>query len=100
MLQFLYLLLLVILLMFTAGVRAQGDTLRPGKGGLITRNLRPGTRQYLITFQFPDKERQLRFWYWVREIDAGMRDGHAVFNITQRWYGSDTSAYRTVYSVN
>ena len=60
MLQFLYLLFLIILLLLTPGVRAQGDTLRPGKGGLVTQNLQPGTR-----------------------------DGRAVFNISQRWYFSD-----------
>ncbi|HLZ89887.1 MAG TPA: hypothetical protein VKQ52_21685, partial [Puia sp.] len=71
-----------------------------GKGGLITGNLRPGVRQYLVTYQDPGKDRQLRFWYWVREITTGRQNGQPVFFINQRWYGSDTGAYRTVYSVN
>ncbi len=36
----------------------------------------------------------------VREISTGERDGRPVFLINQRWYGSDTPAYRTVYSIN
>jgi hypothetical protein len=98
MLPFLYLLLLLVLLLVTPGVRAQGDTVRPG--GVITARLKPGVRQYLVTFQFPGQERQLRFWYWVRAISTGDRDGRPVFFIDQRWYGSDTAAYREVYSVN
>jgi len=100
MLQYLYLVFLVLLLLLTSGVRAQGDTVRPGKGGLITRNLKPGVRQYLITFQDPAHDHQLRFWYWVREISMGQRNGNPVVLINQRWYGGDTAAYRTVYSVN
>lgn len=100
MLQFFYLLLAVVLLLLGSGVRAQGDTIRPGKGGLVTRNLKPGIRQYLVTYQDPKKDRELRFWYWVREISVGERNGRPVFFITQRWYGGDTAAYRTVYSVN
>ena len=109
MLQYLYLLFIAILLLLTTGIRAQGggvdvhakgDTVRPGKGGLITRNLKPGVRQYLVTYQDPAHDRQLRFWYWVRDISSGLRDGHPVFVIAQRWYGSDTPAYRAVYSIN
>jgi hypothetical protein len=100
MLQYIYLLFLVLLLLLTSGVRAQGDTVRPGKGGLITRNLKPGVRQYLVTYQDPAHDRQLRFWYWVRETSMGQRNGNPVFVINQRWYGSDTPAYRTVSSIN
>lgn len=100
MMYWLYLLLIAVMLLLSVGVRAQGDTVRPGKGGLITRNLKPGVRQYLVTYQDPAKERQLGFWYWVREIGTGEKDGHPVFFINQRWYGSDTPAYRTVCSIN
>ena len=62
MLQYFYLFVLVLLLLLTSGVRAQ-DTVRPGKGGLVTRNLKPGVRQYLVTYLDPGKDRQLRFWY-------------------------------------
>jgi hypothetical protein len=100
MLKFFYLLLTIIALLLGSGLRAQSDTIRPGKGGLMTRFLTPGVRQYLVTYQDPAKDRQLRFWYWVREIGASQRDGKPVFIINQNWYGGDTAAYRTVRSVN
>jgi hypothetical protein len=100
MLKFFYLLLVVVLMLLSAGVRAQGDTVRPGKGGLVTRNLKPGVRQYLLAYLDPTQDRQLRFWYWVREIGTGERGGKPVFFINQRWYGSDTASFRTVYSIN
>jgi hypothetical protein len=100
MLHWLYLALIAVMLLLSAGVRAQGDTVRPGKGGLATRNLKPGIRQYFIAMQDPKKERQLGFWYWVREVNTEQRNGSPVFTIKQRWYGSDTPAYRTVYSIN
>ena len=81
MMHWFYLLLIAVVLLLSAGVRAQGDTVRPGKGGLITRNLRPGVRQYLVTYQDPARERQLGFWYWVREISAGKKNGQPVFFI-------------------
>ena len=100
MLKFFYLLLTVLLLLLGSGLQAQGDTIRPGKVGLITRNLKPGIRQYLVTYQDPAKDRQLRFWYWVRDISTGERGGRPVFVINQSWYGSDTAAYRAVWSIN
>jgi hypothetical protein len=108
MLQYLYLFLIAVLLLFASGIRAQGDagggaqgdTVRPGKGGLVTGNLKPGVRQYLVTYQDPAHDRKLGFWYWVRDISSGLRDGKPVFVIDQRWYGSDTPAYRAVYSIN
>lgn len=100
MLKFIYLLLTLLILLLGSGLRAQGDTIRPGKGGLMTRNLKPGIRQYLVTYQDPTKDRQLRFWYWVRETSTGVRGGASVIIINQSWYGGDTAAYRTVWSVN
>jgi hypothetical protein len=100
MLHWLYLAMIAILLLLNAGVRAQVDTVRPGKGGLVTRYLKPGVRQYFIAMQDPKKERQLGFWYWVREVRTEQRNGSPVFVIKQRWYGSDTPAYRTVCSIN
>ena len=79
---------------------AQADTVRPGKGGLVTRALRPGLRQYLVCYQDSKANRQLRFWYWLRNIAVEERNGKETFVITQQWYGGDTGAYRAVYTVN
>ncbi len=76
------------------------DTIRPGKTGLIVRALKPGLRQYLLCYQNPKTNRQLSFWYWLREISIGKQQGKDVFIIDQLWYGSDTTSYRSVYSIN
>jgi hypothetical protein len=77
------------------------DTINFKKGHqLNTANLKPGLKQYLIYFQQPAQKRTLRFWFWLRDIKTGTRDGQAVFNISQHWFGADSLSYRTVYSVN
>lgn len=100
MLQLLRLLVAAILLLLSQISHAQPDTVRPGKGGLLTRQLKPGLRQYLICMQDPKSKRELGFWYWLRDIRQEKRAGGDVVVIRQRWYGSDTSTYREVYSVN
>lgn len=94
--------LAVVYLLFSLTAQAQGpaDTIRPGKGHLLTTALKPGLRQYLVTFQNPKQTRSLGFWYWQRDIRIIDHGGEKVFAITQHWYGSDTAAYRSVYSLN
>lgn len=79
---------------------APADTIRPGKAGLMTGVLKPGLRQYLVCYQSPAQKKALSFWYWLRNIELGERNGEKTFMITQHWYGADTSAYREIYSVN
>ena len=97
-----YLLILWVLLLLTGRVVAQNeaDTVRPGKGPLRAGALKPGLRQYLLCYQDPKNDRQLRFWYWLRDISVEHREGKEVYVITQHWYGSDSGSYRRVYSVN
>ena len=56
--------------------------------------------QYLVYFQDTKKHQQLGFWFWLRDIKIISRNGEPVFVINQHWYGSDSAAYRTVYSIN
>jgi hypothetical protein len=76
------------------------DTVRPGNGKLMTAMLKPGLKQYLVYFQDPKKDRQLRFWFWLRDIATETHNGKRTFAITQHWYGSDSTSYRSVYSLN
>lgn len=97
--------LLLMHLLLAALCRAQtapvpADTIRPGKGHLLTQVLKPGLRQYLVYFQDPNKSRELGFWYWLRDIAVEDHNGTKAFAITQHWYGSDSSSYRAVYSLN
>jgi hypothetical protein len=81
-------------------IPAVPDTIRPGKGHLLTQVLQPGLRQYLVYFVNPRNSRQLGFWYWLRDIAVEDHQGVRSFAITQHWYGSDTASYRAVYSLN
>src|SRR5882762_5081601 len=95
-----YIPLLLLHLLIAAVSRGQADTIRPGKGHLMTEVLKPGLRQYLVYFQNPQKDDRLRFWYWMRDIAIENRNGKRYFAITQHWYGGDSMSYRKVYSLN
>lgn len=95
-----YITLLLIHLFLAAFARGQADTIRPGKGHLMTEVLKPGVRQYLVYFQNPQKPDRLGFWYWLRDIRIETKDGHPYFSITQHWYGGDSLSYREVHSLN
>jgi len=96
-----YITLLLIHLLIAAISRGQtADTIRPGKGHLLTTVLKPGLRQYLVYFQNPQHSDRLGFWYWLRDISIETRNGVKYFAITQHWYGGDSTAYRKVYSLN
>ena len=97
--------LLLMHLLIAAVSRGQddhikADTVGPGRGGLQTRVLKPGLRQYLVYFQYPQRNKGLVFWYWMRDITIETHQGVKTFAITQHWYGSDSSSYRKVYSLN
>lgn len=81
-------------------VWAQADTIRLQDKRLMTQVLQPGNRQYLVYFQMLKNKKNLRFWYWIRNTTIENRNGEKVFAINQHWFGSDTLAYRSVYSVN
>lgn len=98
-----YISLLLVHLLVAAISRGQGaeaDTVRPGKGHLLTSVLKPGLRQYLVYFQDPQKSDRLRFWFWVRDIALETKGGKQYFSVTQHWYGGDSLSYRKVYSLN
>jgi hypothetical protein len=95
-----FFILIHVLFCLSSQAQTPADTIRPDKGRLLTTALKPGLRQYLVYFQNPKTPRQLRFWYWMRDIAIETREGQKVFAITQHWYGSDTLSYRSVYSLN
>ncbi|MBK0377839.1 DUF3108 domain-containing protein [Mucilaginibacter segetis] len=79
---------------------AQTDTIRMGDKRFNTSSLKPGLRQYLVYFQSSKKPKSLVFWLWLRNTQIQTKNGQKVFVTTQNWYGSDTTSYRTVYSIN
>lgn len=88
------------LLLMAASAFAQADTVRLQDKRLLTNELKPGLNQYLVYFQMGKSKKTLSFWYWLRDIKVQNRNGEKVFVIDQHWFGSDTNAYRTVYSIN
>src|ERR1700759_3885934 len=95
-----YTILLLISCVFSFSAYAQTDTIRLKDKRLNTAALKPGLNQYLVYFQNPKKNQSLRFWFWLRNIQLGIRNGQKVFTITQHWYGSDSTTYRAIYSIN
>ncbi len=94
------LLTIVIGCLIGLSVFAQTDTIRLQDKRLNTSYLKPALNQYLVYFQNPKHKQNLRFWFWLRDVAVENRDGKKVFAITQHWYGSDSTTYRYIYSLN
>jgi hypothetical protein len=94
------LLMLFFLLLQPDSTNAQIDTIRVKDKRLKTASLKLGMRQYLVYFQLPASPKQVRFWLWLRDTQIASRSGEKVFVTQQNWYGTDTTSYRNVYSVN
>ncbi len=76
------------------------DTIRLKDQRLLTSALKPGLKQYLVYFQMPKSPKDLKYWLWLRDIKRENKHGEDVFAISQHWYGSDSTTYREVYSLN
>ena len=94
------LIIVLLCLAFGFSARAQVDTIRLKDQRLNTSVLKPGLNQYLVYFQDPKKKTTLRFSLWLRNIRLQDMDGEKVFTITQHWFGSDSTTYRYIYSIN
>lgn len=85
---------------FAMAAHAQTDTILLNDKRLNTAVLKAGLKQYLVYFQDPKKKTNLRFSLWLRNIQLQNRNGEKVFTVTQHWFGSDTTSYRYIYSIN
>ncbi|MDF7813807.1 hypothetical protein [Hymenobacter sp. YC55] len=90
---------LAALLLVQPAAAQQTDTIRVGDRRLRTARVKPGTRQYLVYFLNPAQPKMLGFWLWRRELQITQLRGEPAFQISQHWYGSDTSSYREVCSL-
>jgi hypothetical protein len=93
-------LLFVVICVKDNPVYAQADTIRPSDHRLLTAHLKPGIRQYLVYYQNPADNKNMFCWFWIREVRNTEWHHQQVITITQHWFGSDTSVYRSFYSVN
>ncbi|WDF56083.1 DUF3108 domain-containing protein [Mucilaginibacter sp. KACC 22063] len=93
---------ITILFLFTGILRSQAqvDTINVSSHKLITAQLKPGLRQYLVYFQRADRHKSLLLTLWTRNIKLEQFNGEQVFKTEQHWYGSDTATYRAITSIN
>jgi hypothetical protein len=89
-----------MLLFASQQVRAATDTINFSNNRLITAQLKTGLKQYLVYFQNPAQKKMLNLSLWTREIKKISHKGESCFNTVQKWYGNDTTVYRTVNSIN
>lgn len=85
---------LIVCLIFSARANAQVDTLRAIPEKWITQSLRPETAQYLVFFQNKKKPKQAGAFIWSRQL----RVKNNTIEVEQKWYSSDSTDYRYVYS--
>ena len=81
-------------------VSAQADTIRPSDRRLITSQLKPGIRQYLVYSQYSLKNKNMFCWFWVRDVRITEWHNQPAYTINQHWFGTDTNVYRRIFSVN
>jgi hypothetical protein len=79
---------------------AQIDTIRIAQNHLVTSALKEGLHQYLIYFENPKKKRITGSFVWNRYVSFKNLNGREVIEITQEWFGNDTTSNRYVYSIS
>lgn len=87
------------LLLLPALASAQIDTVYRLDSKLIQKHLKPSSNQYLVFIQRKGDPRQTFTSVWSREVKLVTRNGKQLIEIDQKWYSSDTSRLRTVYSL-
>jgi hypothetical protein len=80
--------------------QAQVDTIRLTQNDLVTSALKEGLHQYLVYFENPKKGRITGSFVWNRQVNFKIHNGSDVIEITQHWFGSDTTSNRYVYSIS
>ena len=91
-------LLLLCLFVYTLS-NAQVDTVRITAKDLKIKQVKPGTRQYLVTIQMPDAPKVLRQTLWNRNVSFETYQGRERMVVRQSWIGPDTLSNRTVFTI-
>jgi hypothetical protein len=85
----------IVCLIISMQAQAQVDTLRSIPEKWIAQSLRPETAQYLVFFQNKKKPKQAGVYIWSRQL----RFKKNAIEVEQKWYSSDSTGYRYVYSL-
>ncbi|MBT1697261.1 hypothetical protein KK083_10265 [Fulvivirgaceae bacterium PWU4] len=90
----------LLLIVACAEVSAQADTIRLADNDLDMSYLKEGLHQYLVYFENPKKQKITGQSLWNRQVRFKQHQGNDVIEIEQRWYSSDTTFNRYVYSIS
>lgn len=90
---------LLALMLVTFLSNAQTDTIYHLDSRQIRKYLKPSANQYLVFIQRKGDPRQSFTFIWSRDVRFVNRSGKELIEIDQKWYSSDTSRLRTVYSL-
>lgn len=91
--------MLIVLILMPLMLNAQVDTVYRLDSKLIKKHLKPSSNQYLVFIQRKGDSRQAFTSVWSRDVKFVTRNGKELIEIDQKWYSSDTSRLRTVYSL-
>lgn len=91
--------IILALILLPALASAQIDTIYHLDSKLIKKYLKPSSNQYLVFIQRRSDPRQTYTSIWSRDVKFANRNGKELIEISQKWYGSDTTLNRTVYSL-
>ncbi len=91
--------ILIVLMLMSGLVNAQADTVYHLDSKLIRKYLKPSSDQYLVFIQRKGDPRQTYTSIWSRDVKFVNRNGKQLIEIEQKWYASDTTRNRYVYSL-
>lgn len=89
----------ILLCMVAFGASAQVDTLYSIDPKEIRNHVKERTDQYLVFFQNKKKKKQAGAYIWSRSIRFKKHQNKDVIEIEQKWYSSDSTGYRYIYSL-
>jgi hypothetical protein len=88
-----------VILFYSFSSIAQVDTIYSIDARLIKKYLKPSSNQYMVFIQRKADPQQTFTFLWNREVKYLTRNGRELIEINQKWYGSDTTRNRYVYSL-
>jgi hypothetical protein len=91
--------ILTVLILLPVTLVAQVDTIYHLDSKLIKKYLKPSSNQYLVFIQRRADPRQTFTYIWSRDVKFKTQKGKDLIEIDQKWYASDTTRSRYVYSL-
>ena len=88
-----------LIFLFTTSICfAQVDTIYHLDSRQIKKYLKPSSNQYLVFIQSKSNPQKTTTWIWSRQIKFTKRKNQDLIEIEQKWYASDTTRNRYLFS--